>query len=57
MNYIYRKTTPFSKTENLELLESYKDFPVYMGCVDTPRRQDLTEDMNWHIDKSSGLFN
>lgn len=56
MSYINRKTTPFSKFENLELLESYKNFPVYMGCVDTPRDEDLTEDMSWYIDKFSGFI-
>ena len=56
MNYIHRGTTPFSKYKNLELLETYKNFPVYMGCVDTPKNDDLVEDMNWYIDKNSGFI-
>lgn len=56
MNYISRKLSPFIKKDNSVFLEGYKKFPVYMGCTNDPLSQDLKEDMNWYIDKSSGFI-
>jgi len=44
----------FSGNRDLELLHSFGDFPVYMGCVDTPPEEDVFKPMNWYISKSSG---
>ena len=56
MNYLIRKETPFSNGDDLEPLESYISFPVYMGCTNEPQKEDLMEDMNWYIDRSSGFI-
>ncbi len=40
------------RTEPLYVL---RDFPVFFGCVDTPREEDLVADMHWEIDPDSGV--
>ena len=35
-------------------LYTFKDFPVFMGCVEHPECEDIKTDMNWWISKSSG---
>lgn len=41
---------------DLELLYSFPDFPVFMGCVEQPYVLDIYQDMTWLISKSSGLI-
>ncbi|GHU04130.1 hypothetical protein FACS1894205_1830 [Alphaproteobacteria bacterium] len=40
---------------DLEPLITFKDFPVFLGCVDSPWEQDLRLDMNFCISRSSGI--
>lgn len=54
MKLIERNHCIISGNEDLELLYSFKDFPVFMGCVDHPPEKDLKADMNWWISKSTG---
>lgn len=41
---------------NLEKLYTMKNFPVFMGCVDTPEEEDIFADMEWQICKDTGLI-
>jgi len=44
------------KDPEMEHLYTFKNFPVFMGCVDTPdSEQDLLSDMRWEISKKSGM--
>lgn len=56
MNCINRSNNPFSTNTSLEHLYSFKDFPIFMGCVNNPISEDLKKDMNWYIDSSSGFI-
>ena len=40
----------------LEFLYSFKNFPLFFGCVDSPIEDDLIADMEWVIDKSTGAI-
>jgi len=42
--------------ENLEHLYTFNNFPVFMGCVDSPREEDIVADMIWDICKDTGLI-
>ncbi|MFZ2303673.1 MAG: class I SAM-dependent methyltransferase [Minisyncoccia bacterium] len=42
--------------DNLEHLYTFKDFPVFMGCVDSPKDEDIVADMVWDICKDTGLI-
>jgi hypothetical protein len=42
--------------DNLETLYTFKDFPVFMGCVDAPIEKDVKADMIWDICRDSGLI-
>lgn len=44
-----------TKTGELETLITFKNFPVFMGCVDTPAEDDVVVDMNWKISKETGI--
>jgi len=41
---------------DLEHLHTIPTFPVFMGCVDHPKEQDLFVDMIWNISRRSGLI-
>ena len=41
--------------KDLELLHTFHNFPVFMGCSDSPREYDVVADMSFWISKSSGL--
>jgi len=43
-----------SGNEDLELLYSFKDFPVFMGCVEHSSSEDIKVNMDWWISKSTG---
>lgn len=54
MELIERNHCVVSGKEDLELLYSFKDFPVFMGCVEHTPEKDLKTDMNWWISRSTG---
>ncbi|PWB39039.1 MAG: methyltransferase [Parcubacteria group bacterium] len=56
MNYIVREHSLLTGKKNLEHLYTLKNFPVFMGCVDTPAEQDLRADMIWDICRDTGLI-
>lgn len=53
---IHRDFDVISNEQDLETLYTYKNFPVFMGCVDTPIEEDLFHDMRWQISKSTGMI-
>jgi len=54
MEIIKRDHCVISEKEDFELLYSFKDFPVFVGCVDQPLEKDIKADMNWWISRSTG---
>jgi Methyltransferase domain/C-methyltransferase C-terminal domain len=53
---INRSICAITGKNDLEILYTFKKFPVFMGCVTSSPRFDLNEDMSWAISKSSGLI-
>lgn len=56
MELIKRKRCVITKSNDLEPLHTFSNFPVFMGCSSLPVETDLKEDMSWVISKSSGLI-
>ena len=54
MKLIKRNYCVFSGKQDLEHLYTFKDFPVFMGCVDNVPEKDIKVDMSWWISKSTG---
>ncbi len=54
--YLYRPKSILTGKENLEPLYTLKDFPVFMGCVNTPQDEDIMADMEWVIDPETGII-
>ncbi len=54
--FIKRDMSIVTGKRNLESLYSFKDFPVFMGCVTQKQKDDLIADMNWVIDPESGII-
>lgn len=55
-NCIARDKSVITGKENLELLYSMKNFPIFFGCVETPEEKDLFFDMDWFIDPETGVI-
>ncbi len=55
-NYIIRDKSLLSNKKNLETLHKFKDFPVFMGCVEQPQDEDIVSDMIWDICPETGLI-
>jgi len=56
MNLIRRDHDVVTGRNDLEPLHSFKQFPVFMGCVEEAPVNDLFADMEWQISRSSGLI-
>ena len=56
MNLIDRKNNLIDGVNDLEVLDTIKNFPVFMGCVDQNIGDDLCVDMTWSISKSVGMI-
>lgn len=56
VQYINRDRCAITGASDLELLYSFKNFPVFMGCLDQPADKDVKKEMSWCISKSSGLI-
>ena len=56
MNCISRDKDVVLGKVDLEDLYTIKDFPVFMGCVDSEADQDVKSDMSWKISTSSGAI-
>lgn len=55
MDYIKRDKSLITGKNNLEHLYTLNDFPVFLGCVDTPAEDDILIDMSWSICPETGL--
>ena len=40
----------------LEIIHKFKNFPVFFGCTDLPKKNDLVANMIWGIDPKSGAI-
>ena len=56
MQIIDRDKCSVTGSTDLEELHIIKDFPVFMGCLNSPHNEDLFQDMVWSISKSSGVL-
>jgi hypothetical protein len=55
-DYVPRPHSLLNLAEPLEPLYTFKDFPVFMGCVDAPPEDDLVADMAWEIGAQTGFI-
>ena len=56
MNLIDRNYCVMTGKRDLEHLYSFKNFPVFMGCLEQPMTDDIKEDMDWWISRETGLI-
>lgn len=56
MTPIPRPRCAISGADDLELLHTFRHFPVFMGCTTRPASTDVTADMSWWISRGSGLI-
>ena len=56
MSLIQRNHCVLNHKEDLELLYSFKKFPVFMGCSTKPIETDIRENMDWWISRSTGFI-
>lgn len=55
-NMVVRNRSVVSGKKGLKSILKLKNFPVFFGCVDSPKKDDLVADMNWGIDPDSGMI-
>ena len=51
-----RITCCLNEKDALEHLYTFNNFPVFMGCSNEPKSNDMTFNMEWFIGKESGLI-
>ena len=56
MQLIERKADVVTGSTNMEDMHSMGDFPVFMGCVDHLKSEDLVAELTWQINRDSGLI-
>jgi 2-polyprenyl-3-methyl-5-hydroxy-6-metoxy-1,4-benzoquinol methylase len=56
MKKIQRNKDVINGCEDLEYLHKYDSFPIFMGCMDQSREEDILVDMQWEISKGSGII-
>lgn len=56
MKYINRRKSVITGKDNLEKLFTFKNFPVFFGCVDSDQGTDIKADMSWAICPESGVI-
>ncbi|MGB2791686.1 MAG: methyltransferase domain-containing protein [Candidatus Moraniibacteriota bacterium] len=56
MEYVIRNESVVTGKENLEQLYTFRDFPVFFGCVEHGHERDLKADMSWAICPESGVI-
>ena len=56
MQLIERKVDVVTGSANMEDMHSMADFPVFMGCVDHSKSEDLVAELTWQINRDSGFI-
>ncbi|TSA58519.1 MAG: methyltransferase domain-containing protein [Methylophilaceae bacterium] len=56
MKLIKRDHCVVTGNSDLEFLHGIDNFPIFMGCVNSPKTEDVEADMNWSISRGSGLI-
>lgn len=56
METIQRNHNILTGEDDLEHLFTFRNFPMFMGCVNLEKKDDLTSDMSWFISKNTGLI-
>jgi hypothetical protein len=56
MDVIERSFDVVTGDPNMEDLHSMLNFPVFMGCVDHPKDEDICSELIWQINKTSGFL-
>lgn len=56
MHTIQRNFDIISLNNDLEHLFTLPNFPVFMGCVQQPKQEDLTHDLNFYISAATGMI-
>jgi SAM-dependent methyltransferase len=56
LGVVDRKHCAITGCDDLELLDEFANFPVFMGCTNAPRSNDIHFDMRWMVSRSSGLI-
>ena len=56
MKLIKRGRGILSDNPNLEKVFTYENFPVFFGCTDQNKEEDIHADMNWSIDPLTGII-
>lgn len=56
INYIPRNHNVITLENTLEKLHTFSGFPVYIGCVDEDRKQDILADLSIAICKKTGII-
>lgn len=56
ITYIDRNHSLITGNQTLEPLHTFHKFPVYIGCTEQPREQDVLADMSVAIDTESGMM-
>jgi SAM-dependent methyltransferase len=53
---IERTRCAVTGSQDLETIDTLRSFPVFMGCVTSPEKDDLRADLCWAISRQSGLI-
>ncbi len=56
MKLILREKSCITEQQNLESLYTFKNFPLFMGCVNDDSSEDVNEDMDWEICIDTGVI-
>ena len=56
MKMVNRNKNVIDGYQNLDILHTLKQFPVFMGCVGHDKEQDLHADMEWAISQNNGII-
>lgn len=50
-----RQYSVIKENEKLDLIFSFKNFPILSSCVDSDKKDDIFADMNWGVDASGNI--